>query len=121
MNKNSKNNSEELKKVIINAISDKKAEEIIELDLRNLKDSVADYFIICHANNTTQVNAIAEAVYQDVKDELGLLSKSQEGKANAQWIILDYFDIVVHVFLQETREYYQLEELWSDAIAIEHE
>lgn len=121
MKKNAKNSSEELKKIVLKAILDKKASEVVELDLRNLNDTVADYFIVCHANNTTQVNAIADAVYQNVKSELGILSKSQEGKANAQWIVLDYFDIVVHVFLHETREYYQLEELWSDAITIEHE
>jgi len=121
LKKNTKNSSEELKKIVLNAILDKKASKVVELDLRNLTESVADFFIICSATNTTQVNAIANAVYKDVKSELGLLSKSQEGKENAQWIILDYFDIVVHIFLEETREYYQLEELWSDAKTIEHE
>lgn len=121
MKKNTQNSSEELKNIVLKTMIDKKASEIVELDLRNLEDTVADYFIVCHANSTTQVTAIAEAIYQDVKKTLGILSKGQEGKANAQWVILDYFDIVVHVFLKETREYYQLEELWSDAVTIEHE
>lgn len=121
MNTNDKSSSSELKKVAIDAILDKKGLEVIELDLRNLTDAVADYFIVCHGSNTTQVGAIANSVYKEVKDKLGLLPKGQEGKTNAQWIILDYFDVVVHVFHNETREYYQLEELWSDAVSVEHE
>lgn len=120
MKKIKKNNSEELKKIVVDAILDKKGNEVLELDLRNIEASVADYFIVCHGNSTTQVNAIADSVYKEVKDKLGLIPKGQEGKQNATWIILDYFDIVVHVFFNETREYYQLEELWSDAIAVEH-
>ncbi len=120
MNKKNQSNSEELKKVIINAILDKKGEDLVELDLKDLSDSVADSFIICHGNSNTQVGAIANSVYKDVKNKLGLLPKGMEGKGNALWIILDYFDVVVHIFYKETRNYYQLEELWSDAMAIEH-
>ncbi len=121
MKKKVKNNSEELKKVVVEAILNKKGHEVIELDLRNLPESVADYFIVCHGDSGTQVGAIADSVYKEVKDTLGLVPKGMEGKQNAEWIILDYFDIVVHVFYNETRQYYQLEELWSDAIAVEHE
>ena len=121
MKKKQKSASLELKKIVIDAILDKKGHEVMELDLTNLTDAVADYFIVCHGDSHTQVNAIADAVYKKVKDELNLMPKGQEGKKNAEWIILDYFDVVVHVFYKETREYYQLEELWSDALAVEHE
>lgn len=121
MKKIKKNSSDELKKVVVDAILGKKGHEVIELDLRNLTDAVADYFIVCHGNSSTQVAAIADFVYKEVKDAVGILPKGMEGKANAEWIILDYFDVVVHIFFNETREYYQLEELWSDAISVEHE
>jgi ribosome-associated protein len=110
-----------LKKMVIDTILDKKGHEVLELDLTNLTDAVADFFIVCHGDSHTQVNAIADAIYKKVKDELNLTPKGQEGKANAEWIILDYFDVVVHIFYKETREYYQLEELWSDALTLEHE
>lgn len=113
--------SELLKKIVVEAILDTKAEEVLELDLRNITDSVADFFVICHGNNTTQVASISDAVYKTVKEEIGQIPQGQEGKTNAQWVILDYFDVVVHIFYKETRQYYQLEELWSDAITIEHE
>ena len=121
MKKKDKSSSSELKKIVVEAILDKKGLEVIELALTKLTDAVADYFIVCHGTNTTQVGAIADSVYKDAKDKLSLFPKGQEGKANGEWIILDYFDIVVHVFLNETREYYQLEELWSDALSVEHE
>lgn len=120
MKKKQQKSSDELKKIVVDAILDKKGNEVLELDLRNLEASVADYFIVCHGNSTTQVAAIADNVYKEVKDKLGIFPKGLEGKGNAQWIILDYFDVVVHVFYNETREYYQLEELWSDALAVEH-
>jgi ribosome-associated protein len=118
--KKNKSNSDQLKKIIIDAILDKKGHEVTELDLREVDSSMADYFLLCHGDSTTQVNALADAVYKKVKDELGVLPKGTEGKQNATWIVLDYFDIIVHIFLKETREYYQLEELWSDALLVEH-
>lgn len=119
--KKKKTSSETLKKVIIDSILDKKGKEVIELDMREVDASISDYFLLCHGDSTTQVSAIADSIYQNVKGELGLLpNKGIEGKQNATWMILDYFDVVVHVFLKETREYYQLEELWSDALTVEH-
>jgi ribosome-associated protein len=119
--KKKKTNSDILKNLVIEAILDKKGKEVIELDMHEVDTSLADYFMLCHGDNTTQVSAIADSVYKKVKDELGILPlKGIEGKQNATWMILDYFDVVVHVFLKETREYYQLEELWSDALTVEH-
>lgn len=113
--------SNELKQVIVDAILDKKGDSVLEIDLREIESSIADYFIVCSGNSPTQVSAIADSVKKEAKDLLGITPKGSEGKENATWIIVDYFDIVVHVFLKETREYYQLEELWSDALFVEHE
>lgn len=112
--------SEKLKKQIVEAILDKKGNEVIELDLREIDSSIADFFIISHGDSNTQVSAISDAVYKTVKDEMELLPAGTEGKTNANWIVLDYFDVVVHVFHRESRQYYQLEELWSDALLVEH-
>jgi len=112
--------TKELKKHVIDALLDVKAENLVSLDLRKLDDVITDFFIICHGNSNTQVNALSDAVFKKVKDEMGLMPKAQEGKVTGNWVILDYFDIVVHVFHKEAREYYQLEELWSDAKRTEH-
>ena len=109
-----------LREFIIEAIQDIKGEELVTLDLRALDDTVTDYYMVCHGTSNTQVNAIADSVFKKVKDELGILPKAQEGKIAANWVILDYFDVVVHVFYKEAREYYQLEDLWSDAVRKEH-
>lgn len=109
-----------LKDLIVEALLDLKGENVLTLDLRKLDDTVTDYYIVCHGNSNTQVAALSDAVYKKVKDQTGALPKAQEGKASANWVILDYFDVVVHIFYKEAREYYQLEELWSDAKTIEH-
>lgn len=109
-----------LKELVIEALQDIKAEEIIELDLRNIEEAVSDHFIICHGTSNTQVGALSDSVFRKIKDELSLFPKSQEGKVSGNWIILDYFDVVVHIFHKEAREYYQLEELWNDAKTVEY-
>lgn len=109
-----------LKQNIIDAILNKNGNNVLEIDLREIDSSIADFFIVCSGNSSTQVNAIAENIYKQVKDNLDELPKGTEGKENANWIVLDYFDIVVHIFQNETREFYQLEELWSDALFVEY-
>jgi len=109
-----------LKNLVIEALKDIKAEEIIELDLRKIDEAVTDYFIVCHGTSNTQVSALSDSVFKKVKDELSIFPKAQEGKVSGNWIILDYFDVVVHIFHKEAREYYQLEELWNDAKTVEY-
>lgn len=109
-----------MKDLVVEALKDIKAEEIIELDLRNIDEAITDYFIICHGTSNTQVGALSDSVFKKIKDELGLFPKAQEGKVSGNWIILDYFDVVVHIFHKEAREFYQLEELWNDAKAVEY-
>ncbi|HRD58022.1 MAG TPA: ribosome silencing factor [Ferruginibacter sp.] len=112
--------SSKLFKAIIEAIHDKKAENVVSLDLRKIPEAVADFFIICEANNPTQLKAIADNVEYYVKEKTGETVYKHEGKQGLQWILIDYVNIVVHVMLTETRKFYQLEEMWSDAPLMEH-
>lgn len=115
LNRNSK-----LFKTIIRAIQDKKGEQIVSLDLRKIHEAVADYFIICEATSQPQVRAIADSVEDAVKRECGESVYHHEGKQSAQWILMDYVNIVVHVMLPDSRRFYKLEEMWSDAVVEEH-
>ena len=107
-------------KTIIHAIQEKKGENIISLDLRKIPEAVADFFIICEASNTTQVKAIADFVEDEVKEKCGEAPYKHEGRQALQWILIDYVNVVVHVMLPEPRKFYQLEEMWSDAVMEEH-
>jgi ribosome-associated protein len=107
-------------KTIIRAIQEKKGEHIISLDLRKIPEAVADFFIICQANNNNQLRAIADNVEEQVKKDCGELPFKHEGRQAEQWILIDYVNVVVHVMLPEPRKFYQLEELWSDAPGMEH-
>lgn len=107
-------------KTILKAISDKKGEHVVSLDLRRINEAVADFFIICEATSAPQVRAIADHVEEEVKAKCGDSPYHQEGRQNMQWVLLDYVDVVVHIMLPETRKFYKLEEMWSDAAAQEH-
>lgn len=112
--------SEELNDLIIESIQDIKGKNIIKLDLRALDDAPAEYFIICEGDSNTQVKALAESIRGRVKETFGMLPSHMEGTQNARWICIDYFSTVVHVFYRETREFYELEDLWSDASFTEY-
>lgn len=107
-------------KTIIKAIQAKKAENIISLDLRKIPESVADFFIICEATSTTQVKAISDSIETSVKEEIGEAPYKHEGYQALQWVIIDYVNIVIHVMQPDTRKFYRLEEMWSDANVMEH-
>lgn len=107
-------------KTIINAILEKKGQNIVSLDLRKIPEAVSDFFIICEATNPTQLKAIADFVEEDVKDKCGEVSYKHEGRQAQQWILIDYVNVVVHIMLPEPRKFYQLEEMWSDANSMEH-
>lgn len=100
---------------IVDAIQDIKGEDIRILDLRGIENSVAEYFIVCSGNSNTQVSAIAGAIERKVRNELKDRPWHVEGAENAQWILVDYVSVVVHIFQKETRDYYEIEELWGDA------
>ena len=101
--------------VIVEAMLEKKAQNIISLDLSLLDNSVCKYFVICNADSTTQVSAIAENVEDKSREELGERVWRKDGLDNSLWVILDYGDIVVHIFQTECRNFYRLEDLWADA------
>ena len=107
--------SSKIFKTIIAAIQDKKGEHIISLDLRKVHEAVADFFIICEANNAPQLKAIIDNIDYEVKTKCYELPYKTEGKTAAQWILIDYINIVVHVMHPDARKFYQLEEMWSDA------
>lgn len=115
LNRNSK-----IFKAIIKAIQDKKGEHIVSLDLRKIPEAVADFFIICEANNQPQIRAIADAVEEEVRKRSGENPYHHEGKQALQWVLIDYVNIVVHIMMPESRKFYKLEDMWSDASLEEH-
>ena len=104
-----------LSEIAVHGIQEKKGNDIVRLDLRELNSSVSDYFIICSANSTTQVKAIADSVEEEIFKNTQTDPWRKEGQETADWIILDYFDIVVHIFKTEKRDFYGIEDLWGDA------
>ncbi len=112
--------SSKIIKTIINAIHEKKGENVISLDLRKIPEAVADFFIICEANNPSLLKAIADEIEHEVKERCGESAYKHEGRQAQQWILIDYVNVVVHVMLPEPRKFYQLEEMWSDAVSTEY-
>ena len=108
-------------KAIIQAIQEKKGEKIISLDLRKIQEAVADFFIVCEAGSTTQIRAIADFIESEVKEKCGEAPFMHEGRQVLQWVIIDYINVVVHIMLPDSRRFYKLEEMWSDAIMEDHE
>ena len=107
--------STSISEIVIHGIQEKKGNDIVRLDLRNLHSSVADYFVVCHADSSTQVKAIAASVEEEVYKVLKQDPKRKEGLQHGEWILLDYIDVIVHIFKTEKREFYGIEDLWGDA------
>jgi ribosome-associated protein len=107
-------------KTIIRAIQQKKGENIVSLDLRKIPEAVADFFIICEASSQPQVRAISDFVEEQLKKKCEEIPYRHEGMKNLQWVLIDYINVVVHIMLPETRKFYKLEEMWSDAVGDEH-
>ncbi len=114
-------NEESMNHLIIDAIQDIKGKNIVKLDLRSLDDAPADFFIICEGDSSTQVKAISDNIGRKLKEKLGMRPNHTEGMEGAKWILVDYFDTVVHVFYPETRQFYEIEELWGDATITQYE
>lgn len=111
--------TDELLNCIIEAIKDKNGKELKLLDLQKLENSVCDYFVICHGTSNTHIDAITDKIYREAKGKLNELPFSKEGLENKTWILLDYGSIVIHVFQEEYRRFYNLEDLWADAQIVE--
>jgi len=106
---------------IIEGIHKKKGKEVISLNLSKLDNAVCKYFIICHGESNTQVDALADSVEDTVREMTGEKVWHKEGKNTATWILLDYSDVVVHIFQKTYRDFYKLEDLWADAKLTKHE
>lgn len=113
--------SEQLNDAIVEGIRDKKGKKIIKLDLQHLSDAPAQFFIICEGDSGVHVRAISDGIRRRVKDDLQTNPAHTEGSLGAKWVCMDYFNTVVHVFYPETREFYQIEDLWNDARVTEYE
>ncbi len=105
---------DELAGVIAELASDKKAIDIVELDLRGIL-GYTDFFVVCSGNTDRQTKAIHDGIHKALKDDHGLLPRRVEGLTEARWILMDYLDVVVHIFTPEAREFYRLEQLWGEA------
>ena len=105
----------ELANIAILGMQEKKAISIVDMDLTNIKNAVCEHFIICHGTSSTHLSAIADAVEEFIKKATGQNAWHKEGYQNAEWILLDYVNVVVHVFNEQTRRFYNLEGLWADS------
>ena len=103
-----------LARVAAKALEDKKATDVVILDLRELQSAPAQFFVICSGNVPSHVSALSDAVHEAVKKIFGQNPSKVEGYSNAEWILMDYFDVLVHIFQNDKRDYYRLEQLWAD-------
>lgn len=113
--------SDILAQVVVKGMQEKKGLNIVTLDLRSVRSPMADYFVICHGTSDRQVEAIADSVEEEVRKATGEKPYHREGGNQADWVLLDYVSVVVHVFSEEKRRFYGLEELWGDAERKEYE
>lgn len=111
----------EINALIIDAIQDIKGLNIVQIDLSKIEDAPAKYFIICEGESTVQVGAIASNINKRLRKEIAVKCYHLEGMKESKWVLLDYFDTVVHVFYPETRKFYDIEDLWSDGIFTEYQ
>ena len=100
--------------IVVKGMQEMKAKEIITLDLRDIESSVCDFFIICHGTSSTHVSAIADSIIESSLKSIKEKPWNKEGLTNGNWILLDYGNIVAHIFQKETRDYYNIEKLWGD-------
>jgi ribosome-associated protein len=111
--------SEKLSEVIVKGMQEKKATDIVVIDLRNISNAVADFFVICSGNSDKQLDAISDSIDETVFKSLKENPWHVEGKNNKEWMLLDYSDVVAHIFRKDLRKFYALEKLWGDAEIIE--
>lgn len=116
ISKLSRSNSDELAQLVVKGMQEKKAMDIVILNLKHIKNAVADYFVVCSGNTENQVDAITDSIEEQVYKALEQDPWHKEGKEHKEWILLDYVDVVAHVFKKDRRQFYSLEELWGDAV-----
>jgi ribosome-associated protein len=113
--------SEELTRLIVEGMEDTKAKDIVILDLQDIDHAITNYFIICHGSSKPQLEAIADSIIEKTVRKFKAKPWHKEGFENAEWILLDYVDVVVHIFKEDKRNFYQLEKLWADAVITHHD
>lgn len=113
--KNTYKKSEYLVSGIIDSINKNKGKEVVSIDLRKIEKSICDFFIICHGTSSTHITSIAQNIKKEITNELKEKPWHIEGEDNKEWILLDYFNVVVHIFNKDKRDFYNLENLWADA------
>lgn len=114
MTENQSLSTEEKRKRIVEALKEKKAKQILAIDLRKIDNAFCDHFIICHGESTTQVRALSDIVETRLKEHKKTRVHHIEGLKNCHWVLMDYHDILVHIFIDDQRKFYSLEELWAD-------
>jgi len=107
--------SDKLAEVVVLGMQEKKGNEIVKMDIRDINATISDYYVVCHADSSAQVYAIAKSVEEEVFKAFGEDPWHKEGHDNGEWILLDFVDVVVHIFKTEKREHYRIEDLWGDA------
>lgn len=114
-------NSEQLLESVVEGIRSKKGKEIVSLDLRRIDSAVCDFFVICSGDSNTHVSGIVSGIEEEVRKQLKEKPWHTEGLGNAEWVLMDYVNIAVHVFQRDAREFYDLERLWADGEVVEYE
>lgn len=109
------NTSDILSNIVVKGMQEMKAKEIIILDLRDIDSAVCDFFIVCHGTSNTHVSAIADSIIEETLKSIKEKPWNKEGLTNSDWVLLDYGNVVAHIFQKETRDYYNIEKLWGDA------
>ncbi|UBM60243.1 ribosome silencing factor [Marinilongibacter aquaticus] len=115
MKKEKQLSSSQLSEYIVEGMHEKKANQVILMDLRKVKNTITDYFVICSGNSDTQIDAIARSVEEVVYKKTNQNPWNTEGRQNKEWVLLDYVDVVVHIFISQKRAFYDIESLWGDA------
>lgn len=113
--KTSEYTAEQIRDFVVRGMQEKKAQDIVVMDMRNVKNAICDYFVLCSGNSDTQIDAISTSVEEEVYKASRQDPWHKEGKLNREWILLDYVDVVAHVFKKDRRSFYDLEQLWGDA------
>lgn len=115
INKSNEFTAEQIRDFVVRGMQEKKAQDIVVMDLRKVKNAICDYFVLCSGNSDTQIDAISTSVEEEVYKASKQDPWHKEGKLNREWILMDYVDVVVHVFKKDRRAFYDLEQLWGDA------
>ena len=115
MIKNKEKYNKQLVETIVEGMQDVKAHDIVVMDMREIPNSITDYLVVCHGDSNTQVDAISKSVEKETYESLKDKPLHKEGMNNSQWILIDYVNVIVHVFYKEAREFYDIESLWADA------